>query len=49
MAEKQEKMSLGLKIHNATCPAWLLKIGPLRKVEPGCRAASKHTGGKQAA
>ena len=41
MATNQTKLPLFLKIHNMTCFAWTLKIGWLRKLEPGCRAAQK--------
>jgi hypothetical protein len=34
------KLPLWAKIHNMTCPAWLLKINFLRKIEPGCRAVA---------
>ena len=33
------------RIHNATCPAWLSRIGFLRKMEPGCRAVQKRLSG----
>lgn len=35
--------NLGLiwKIHNATCPIWLSRIGVLRNLEPGCKAVLK--------
>ena len=31
-----------VKIHNTTCPIWLLKIPVLKNIEPGCRLASKY-------
>ena len=39
MAE-EKKVPLIVKIHNATCPAWVLNIGLLKKMEPGCHIAS---------
>lgn len=41
MAEKSKDLPLILKVHNATCPAWILRIGFLKKIEPGCRAVEK--------
>ena len=41
MAEKNSTPFL-VKLHNTTCPAWLLGIGLLKKLEPGCRMASKY-------
>jgi len=39
MAKKKDVPML-IKIHNSTCPAWLLNIGLLKKIEPGCRMAT---------
>jgi hypothetical protein len=39
-----EKLPLLLRIHNATCPLWLLKLRALGKFEPGCRAVLKRRG-----
>jgi hypothetical protein len=33
-----------VRVHNATCPAWLLNIASLKKIEPGCRLASSYEG-----
>ena len=44
MASESGKLPLFLRIHNLTCPAWLLRIGFLRKIEPGCRAVQKRLG-----
>jgi hypothetical protein len=41
MAENKDKPTL-VKIHNATCPVWLLGISFLKGIEPGCRLASKY-------
>jgi hypothetical protein len=38
MADK--KKPLLVEIHNTTCPAWLLNITFLKKLEPGCRIAA---------
>ena len=44
MADKEAGLPLIWRIHNMTCPAWLLRIGFLRKIEPGCRAMHKRLG-----
>ncbi|MCH2321612.1 MAG: hypothetical protein MK384_08185 [SAR202 cluster bacterium] len=31
-----------VKVHNATCPVWILKLGFLKKIEPGCQIASNY-------
>ena len=48
MASQPVKLPLILRIHNLTCPAWLLHIGFLQKIEPGCRAVNKRLGTTQA-
>lgn len=47
MAATGGKLPLIWRIHNMTCPAWLLKIGSLQKIEPGCRAVMKRMGKTQ--
>jgi hypothetical protein len=39
MAKKKD-VPLIIKIHNASCPAWLLNIGFLKSLEPGCVLAA---------
>jgi len=41
MASSGSKLSLIWRLHNMSCPAWVLNIGPLKKIEPGCRAVAK--------
>ena len=41
MADKGQSLPLIWRIHNMTCPAWVLKIGFLKKIEPGCKAMQK--------
>ena len=41
MSETQ-KTPFVVKLHNATCPLWLLNIAFLKKIEPGCVLAAKH-------
>ena len=43
---KEEKLSLIWRIHNATCPAWLLGVAAIVKLEPGCRSVHKILGGE---
>jgi hypothetical protein len=42
MASNPESVPLIVKIHNVTCPAWILNIGFLKNFEPGCQLAAKH-------
>ena len=41
MVEKKNVPFL-IKIHNATCPAWVLNIAFLKKIEPGCGLAAEY-------
>lgn len=45
MAAKGNRLPWILRVHNRTCPAWLLRIGFMKKIEPGCRAATKRLSG----
>jgi len=47
MSSKSGELPLILRIHNATCPIWLLRITPLQKLEPGCQAVLKRLGGQR--
>lgn len=40
MADKEAPILV--KLHNVTCPAWLLNIGFLKKLEPGCSVAAEY-------
>jgi hypothetical protein len=39
-----QRLPLILRIHNLTCPVWLLRLRFLMKLEPGCRAVQKRLG-----
>ena len=41
MASSGTKLSFIWRLHNMTCLAWVLNIGPLKKLEPGCRTVTK--------
>ncbi len=47
MASAGPKLPLWAKMHNMTCPGWLLNIGLIKKIEPGCRAVGKLLTGKK--
>ncbi len=41
MTSSGANLSFIWRLHNLTCLFWLLNIGPMRKMEPGCRAVTK--------
>ena len=41
MSEKKKHPFI-IKVHNATCPVWILRLNFLKKIEPGCGLAAEY-------